>query len=626
MLRFRAGVYAFTAHRVTDPGHSNWSGKSFLLEIIRFAITGQLNKHRKGGKEGWITNGEEKGLIKLVFEDGSWVSREKFRGKPLQVRFSKQKNPPASQAEAERLILEYLRFNESDFQTLAYFAQGEMARLIRAEPSKKLEAIRGWFGLALAEKAEKKAKELATARVRMLQKSRAKKETLVQLLSGHQEPSDEEETKSLLAKVEELLASTTDEYMAVRKLHQHRETVREYKELVQEGKLVALEVKEYPEDMEARVKRNEEKYQAALKVHSLLEKDVLAKKKVLLGRFDGNCPIASIECPAKDEINEDRESASKAYQAAKAKLEDFQPELDKRTRVYNYTMAASRALAAATARLETFRERWEVIRADYKQAKKAIKKAKKFRTEEELEKELSQLRSNRDRAMNILSSRKSNLAQRAQYEANIKAVDEFIEQDAKQASDLIKVKEIFRVAQRRVSERNLAQIGDYANLMMVEAGIDLNVEIQWEYEGKKLAGSCEMCGAAFPSSDRIKKCEECGAERGKIIVQDLDFLMSDTSGAADASGGIWLQLSAGSWLLAKRDSPWTTAMIDEPFGEMDRTVRRAAAKQLLQLIGRSAYRQVFVISHAPETVDMYPNRVHITVEENGDRRIEVING
>ena len=58
MLRFRAGVYAFTAHRVTDPGHSNWSGKSFLLEIIRFAIShyrGQMSEVARRLKIGRST-------------------------------------------------------------------------------------------------------------------------------------------------------------------------------------------------------------------------------------------------------------------------------------------------------------------------------------------------------------------------------------------------------------------------------------------------------------------------------------------------------------------------------------------------------------------------------------------
>jgi ABC-type taurine transport system ATPase subunit len=124
-------------------------------------------------------------------------------------------------------------------------------------------------------------------------------------------------------------------------------------------------------------------------------------------------------------------------------------------------------------------------------------------------------------------------------------------------------------------------------------------------------------------SAKVKVCENCETERGLNIVHRLEFLLSDRSGAADDFGGIAMQLAAGSWLLRERQSPWATAAIDEPFAQMDKSVRKAAAKQLLSLLGSTSYRQVFVISHSEDTTMMYPGRIEIFVREDGMRTIEV---
>jgi DNA repair exonuclease SbcCD ATPase subunit len=105
-------------------------------------------------------------------------------------------------------------------------------------------------------------------------------------------------------------------------------------------------------------------------------------------------------------------------------------------------------------------------------------------------------------------------------------------------------------------------------------------------------------------------------------MQRLEFILSARSGAADDFAGIALQLAAGSYLLRLRESCWATAMIDEPFAKMDRTTRRAAAKQLLSLLGAGVYRQVMVISHAQDTVEIYPGQIRINVARDGSRSIE----
>jgi hypothetical protein len=87
VLELGPKAYAITARFESDPGRSNTGGKSFLLEMIDFALTGKLAKFRRYDADGWITRGEREGKVRLDFEDGYWISRERKRGQPTQVRF-----------------------------------------------------------------------------------------------------------------------------------------------------------------------------------------------------------------------------------------------------------------------------------------------------------------------------------------------------------------------------------------------------------------------------------------------------------------------------------------------------------------------------------------------------------
>ena len=80
-------------------------------------------------------------------------------------------------------------------------------------------------------------------------------------------------------------------------------------------------------------------------------------------------------------------------------------------------------------------------------------------------------------------------------------------------------------------------------------------------------------------------------------------------------------LSAGEWFLSSRTSPWATAMVDEPLGACDQTNRRALSLQLMKLLSAGAWRQALVISHNPDTVELYPGRIEVLVGRDGSRRI-----
>ena len=161
---------------------------------------------------------------------------------------------------------------------------------------------------------------------------------------------------------------------------------------------------------------------------------------------------------------------------------------------------------------------------------------------------------------------------------------------------------IFREAQRAVAERGLARIGQRANAMLAEAGIDLSVSFHWTEKGQGLASVCASCGAACPASVRVKRCERCGAERGTKAHRKLILGLSDRSGATEDMIGLALQLAAWQWIRADRGSGWSCALLDEPFAHTDKAVRRGMAGALPRLLAAGGIEQSIVVSHTADAL------------------------
>ena len=628
IINLESKAYAITATYETDPQRSNWAGKSALLEAVEFALTGCLNKDRRFDADGWITRGEKEGFVEVVIDSGISISRERKRGKSTQVRMTNARGDVASQDEATALMLKHLAFDADDYRTVAYFPQGAMARLVRTEAEKRFDIVRGWFGLVRAEEAEEIAKTVAINLVRETQALRTKLSAIEEWIDNANSSLVQSTSNiSVFLKQREELKShienLTNEMQQISRKERFEETIDQFEQLIHRGKSVAKEIEEYPSDLKERADELEVELRKRYSAYQTCITESASKHSVMIGRFDGTCPVAGITCPATKQINDDRSLSSKAFAEAKRLEKDAQQKYaevvsDKRIITQASELMKKQALRTA------LREQAITLRERVSEARRALKELQGMRTREELQDEATSVRNRLDEVNVEIARVQERTKQLAKYAEERASLIEKIEVASKRAAVATQTRAIFRATQRRIAERALNVIGGRANDMLLTAGVDLSIDIQWEREGKGLARACEMCGMSFPTSAKVKECSTCGAERGQHIVQRLEFNLSDRSGAADDFAGIALQLAAGSWLLSARSSSWATAMIDEPFSQMDKTIRRAAARQLIALLGSSAFRQIFVISHSSDTLDMYPARLNIVVARDGTRRIEVM--
>lgn len=624
------GAYAIVARHEMDPRKSNRVGKSFILEMIDFAITGRFNKSRGYDADGWITNGEREAIVRLTFEDGTYIERLKRRGQATQIRFARPGDNEAAQDAAAEGVLEYVGLDADDFRNAVYFEQRKMARLVdpdQTKPADRLEAISGWFGLGLTERAEALAGERAAGHEKELSRLIAKRDAMQTL---HDAPVSDDvdalskrvtelgETKRALEaeraeadRIEEArhtIANQEKQIAEVRRLREHFESLSDVTD--------ALEV--------ARARVTD-----AVHAVSTCTAEIRKRKKTALGLFDGACPVASIVCPAKTQINADRDANERALEAARAPLasleavharavEDLDPLVQKQRRYFE----AQRDLDRAR---EGVRDRAESVRSAKAFLLVATTLGDSFATWADYRKALIDrfdTVENETREVKVkLGIAKRAVEDLARTRADIGRLEREIADKQRSVTLHLRARAIFRLAQRRVAERNLTFVESEANYQLGEAGIDLTVRARWEREASGPAKTCDECGAAFPASAKVKACERCGAARGQHTVQRLDFILSDRSGAYNDLGGIVMQLSAGSWLLGVRNSPWACAMLDEPFAACDAYNRRALATQFLRLLSRGVWRQAIVISHSPDTVDLYPRKIIITEHADGSRSI-----
>jgi DNA repair exonuclease SbcCD ATPase subunit len=116
----------------------------------------------------------------------------------------------------------------------------------------------------------------------------------------------------------------------------------------------------------------------------------------------------------------------------------------------------------------------------------------------------------------------------------------------------------------------------------------------------------------------VKECQRCGAQRGPHQIAKLDIDLTNRSGAAEDLAGIAVQLSASNWLRLKRCTPWTGACIDEPFGALDATNKRALAMHVATML-LDRFDLALVVAHDRGILDALPSQVAIVADEDGSK-------
>lgn len=625
VIELDAQVYGVVAEHRNDPERSNWLCKSGFIEGLGpFPLFGW---HRFRTEDEWITNGESEGFVEIEYDDGFAVKRRRQRGKATRLEVEQ-----AHDDAAQKKIDEHIGLGQSDFFATCFFLQKRMSQFIIARPAQRMEVVTEWLDLAPLERAgaraqrglaaaiAEEAKHLvvrgqAQARIEdMLGRYGVERAALSAEL-GKRGAAAERKRDAARKKAEGLRDRITDA-KANRRDAEGAAAFRDIEAKLKSASTMAAVV---PGDSEiAALRREHEEQQVATRA-ALTE--VNRKRLLVQGKFDGRCPVDSMFCPVADDINARRAPAKKLLAEAEA-------ELAKCTKVshdaqYAWTEATEKARAESNrkARVQSLEEQLERHRLAHERAKKA----EKSESVESMQREADEAQHEADEAEQVVREVRRDFDTLERAIVILQEVEENLEAVRKKVATAREAAIILgrNGAQRRIAESSLAEIEAAANAELAQSNIDLAMFVRWARETKGLATACDVCGAPFPASKAVKGCERCGAARGPKLEERLDIDLTDRSGAAEDLAGIAFQLAAGAWLRARRSSAWSTAFIDEPFGALDDSNRRALATHLATMLrGRYGFDQSFVIAHNRGIMDALPGRIRV-LADNDRSTVEV---
>lgn len=665
-LDLEAKVYAVTARHLDNEKRSNWLGKTTFLEIIDFIIRGE---HRYPKEDMWITRGEADGFAQFETDTNLTIRRERIRGESTILTVT-DGDQVLRKVEAEARIAQLLCLAKDDFENTSYFKQRMMSRFITAQPTVRMEIMSSWFKLGPLQRCEARVRSMARERldqVVLLQQTIAGRKTYIDQTyasvcpdyPGHDQDSaamvtgfnhtEADLEQAACVRQQELDALTEKmeaHQIAKAEWHALQSNATEFERLRQKGIAIKAESDALTKEMCDSPAADETQLSALLEEVSRTGKlateaaSVLAaantearqKKQLAAGCFDGKCPVNMGTCPITEEINAPRRrnlvlltAAQEAQHAAdtahavlvaaniqagsryRLEQERAREYARKQNRVGQITeqlvelhVQCTRLLPSRKLALEASAPEGEAtIRADIQTARAGLLEAQTGL------RYVTQGRTTITEAITAIGVLEGQLVTAlAESQVAQEAVQVFGRNGA----------------QKRVAEGALADIEAGANGLLQACGIDLTLGVQWAREGDGLATDCEFCGTVFPTSQKIKTCAKCHAARGPKLVNKLEIVLSDRSGAAEDLAGIAFQLSASAWLRNDRGSLWGTCLIDEPFGAMDEANRQAMAVHFATMLkGAYGYEQAFVVAHNRDIMDSLPARIEITADSNGSK-------
>lgn len=385
--------------------------------------------------------------------------------------------------------------------------------------------------------------------------------------------------------------------------------------------------------------------------------------------FDGVCPVDSAQCPRSAEINADEERAFEAVKEAEAVLDSKRKARKKAEEVRNQAQGKvdaaksevdeSKRADEQVARMikanpdldgppfkkwQTQLEKNQKIAAEQssgqtdgisdeiqqverlldaaKEAAGVVKASEETETRAELEFSMKEAEQDMDIESYQVGELQDQLAEQlARVKLYDEAVAEVQECEAqlkgrrKEAAVLAYLKHLCgkQGIPSMMVEDALIEIADKVNDILEGLGTDHRLEFHFERELQRPARTCLDCGFVFPESERIKHCEQCGAERGREksdelrpMVREGDRLQEydQDSGAGRALLALATRVVLSQFLGA------TVLFLDEVSGMLD-DYHLPMLIRLLRRLPDLGFSQVFIISHQKEVAEALPRNLLI---------------
>lgn len=603
VLALGRGTYAVTAQDADDDGRSNWLGKSALLAALRWALEGHKPRTVDALDE-LISHGEDNMGVEVELSDGTFISRLKKRGSAVDLGVDITTDDARGVVNlykdpAQDEIWRVIGLTADDLMNTAYAEQKKLAALVDVKGTGLHDIVAGWLQLErLVAAGDESMTKLAAAAADL-------KTAQAELAKWEADPLMSEDPEQLCARIsqlEELEADTLKRQQDNKKRIQEHDEWLKLKEQREQAEQAQAEVARLTAELPLPVSASAAVMQRAAETaaaHRDADRDYQQKRTLATGEFAGLCPVMGKSCPITAEINSDQAHNKRLLQVAHANVIAANTAKQVAANMLANEQTREREHARAAAGLEYAKTQAAKLAHRLEQPLPAEPDVVAIVEGIGVGLELSELRKKHDdraRAMRRVAELRGIVEQLTPRVRVARAAAAVLGPEG---------------AQRRIAERAVQSIERTANADLAAAGIGLTLAVRWGRETQQPARQCPQCGTAFPPSARVKTCTGCLAPRGMAVKPELRFRLSNVSGAAEDLAGLALRCSAFKWLRARRGAQWGLAVLDEPFGSLDRTNKRALAAHVQSMLA-GTFEQALLVAHDAALLDGCQHRIAIT--------------
>ncbi len=592
-------AYAIVARDSSDETRSNYLGKSTLPVALRYALYGELPKQYET-LDAVITNGEEEMSVEVELSDGTFISRDRKRGKWAKLSCTTPDGVEFNQEAAQEVIVRYVGLDLDNYDVCADVAQKKADRFSTMTSGQITDVVNGWVGLdRLIDAEDSAAKGLA-----QLTRELGLVEAEVQRFEwATPEEGERRKTAQRTAALEvesssKLALETEQQAIEHARWVDHQQRADRAHRLLESVTPLIKQLGELPTILPMTVSEEQQILTNRWSKLEAVTREVTNLRQVATGQFDGRCPVLpGFECPARSTINSSRqESLTLLNVTQNARTEAAHAHSEQQA-----VVSKLNGQVALQSRLMRDIDRLEAERA-------ALKGSIEYIDEHGSPPEQAPVHHRVDTSPVELAKR----AVKDWQEAVAARGDRMAEVERRRARvAALRVAVLaLEQAQRRLSEGVVQRVERGANRRLERAGIDLRVEFHWGRETNRLATRCGKCGAEFPASQKVKTCQVCNAVRGPKIEPKLHLRFSARSGAVEDVTGVAITLSASRYIRERRGADWGVVVLDEVFTSLDSALRRGLTGHLNELM-TDGFEQAFIVAHSKDVLDSLPGRIEI---------------
>lgn len=629
-----------------NDARSNFSGKTLIIEAIRYALTGVTRTKKE---IDMIHHGTDFMVVETYFKDNNSKEYKIRRGRDKKNNGTLELDWVEKTRESQAAITNIFNVSKDDFELKNFFKQSDINGFMNLTPPQKTE----YLMKTLDNTHWKEKEERVSIDIKAKTVTLKENEAILRSLEANTEIEEEIDSeimdlkktnKKLKSKLEKLKEEKEEIDSSASKIDLHNEKIKnKINDYRREIKIV-IDSKEIKENIKRQISSYEEKveecvskitdlefdnetYQAELKV--LLKKQLSLEQVLELGGSNNICPVINEEC---DRITVSKETIKTTEKTVKSinkqlkKLKDEFTENEKNNHLENNIERFNDTILSQKRHLKSI-PKTKLKISDLKDKVETLKN--KFKNTED-DSDLRELKTNISEARSDISSNDKNISileyKIEQAKKNLEKIDNLYDKNEVLTTKLEILKYVMLMFGKSgipadEIENAFHQIQDRINYILGELDCGLTVAFSPDKELSKKELVCS-CGFVYPKNYKKPDCEECSAPRRKARKDEISLQILENGTEVNFesnSGGQKVIVSyAVRIALTMQAREVNTEELDMLFlDEIDSALDDHLSNQIINNIAnvltkKLGYEQILMISHKDEIKKSVPHTLLVT--------------